>query len=48
MMWQWPTRHMAAIDLALIAQQGADGVLRKRHARQTDFRTGRKHGTGDH
>jgi hypothetical protein len=36
------------IDLALIHQQGADGVLRKHHARKTDFRTGRKHGIGDH
>ncbi len=29
------------VDLALIQQQGADGVLRKHHARQTDFRKGR-------
>lgn len=36
------------IDLALIQQQAADGVLRKHHARKTDFRTGRKHGIGDH
>lgn len=36
------------IDLALIQQQQADGVLRKHHARKTDFRTGRKHGVGDH
>lgn len=36
------------VDLALIQQQGADGVLRKHHARHTDFRTGRKHGIGDH
>lgn len=36
------------VDLALIQQQGADGVLRKHHARKTDFRTGRKHGIGDH
>ena len=36
------------IDLALIQQQQADGVLRKHHARKTDFRTGRKHGIGDH
>lgn len=36
------------IDLTLIQQQGADGVLRKHHARKTDFRTGRKHGIGDH
>ena len=36
------------VDLALIQQQGADGVLRKHHARHTDFRTGKKHGVGDH
>lgn len=36
------------IDLMLIQQQGADGVLRKHHARKTDFRTGRKQGIGDH
>lgn len=36
------------IDLALIQQQAADGILRKHHARKTDFRTGRKHGIGDH
>lgn len=36
------------IDLALIQQQQADGILRKHHARKTDFRTGRKHGVGDH
>ena len=36
------------VDLALIQQQGADGMLRKHHARKTDFRTGRKHGIGDH
>jgi uncharacterized MnhB-related membrane protein len=36
------------IDLVLIQQQGADGVLRKHHARKTDFRIGRKHGIGDH
>ena len=36
------------VDLALIQQQGADGVLRKHHARQTDFRKGRKNGIGDH
>ncbi|BDM78126.1 hypothetical protein AM10699_09960 [Acaryochloris marina MBIC10699] len=28
------------VDLALIQQQGADGVLRKHHARHTDFRKG--------
>lgn len=36
------------VDLALIQQQGADGVLRKHHARGTDFRKGKKHGVGDH
>lgn len=36
------------VDLALIKQQGADGVLRKHHARKTDFRKGRKNGIGDH
>lgn len=36
------------VDLALIQQQGADGVLRKHHARKTNFRTGRKNGIGDH
>ena len=36
------------VDLALIQQQGADGVLRKHHARRTDFRQGRKNGIGDH
>ncbi|QUY46096.1 IS4 family transposase (plasmid) [Acaryochloris marina S15] len=36
------------VDLALIQQQGADGVLRKHHARHTDFRKGRKNGIGDH
>ena len=36
------------VDLALIQQQGADGVLRKHHARKTDFRQGRKNGIGDH
>jgi hypothetical protein len=36
------------VDLALIQQQGADGVLRKHHARYTDFRKGKKHGIGDH
>lgn len=36
------------VDLALIQQQRADGMLRKHHARKTDFRTGRKHGIGDH
>ncbi len=36
------------VDLALIQQQGADGVLRKHHARHIDFRKGHKHGIGDH
>ncbi len=36
------------VDLALIQQRGADGVLRKHHARHTDFRRGRQHGIGDH
>jgi Transposase DDE domain len=36
------------VDLALIQQQGADGVLRKHHARRTDFRTGRKNASRDH
>ena len=36
------------VDLALIQQQGADGVLRKHHARRTDFRKGCKNGIGDH
>jgi hypothetical protein len=36
------------VDLALIQQQGADGVLRKHHARRTDFRTGKRNAAGDH
>lgn len=36
------------VDLALIQQQGCDGMLRKQHARKTDFRKGKKHGIGDH
>ncbi|PZD75079.1 hypothetical protein C1752_00206 [Acaryochloris thomasi RCC1774] len=36
------------VDLALIQQKGADGVLRKHHARKTDFRKGNKNGIGDH
>jgi len=36
------------VDLALIKQQQADGLLRKHYARKTDFRTGRKHGPKDH
>jgi hypothetical protein len=35
-------------DLALVQQQGADGVFRKHHARRTDFRRGSKQGIGDH
>lgn len=36
------------VDLATIQQQAADGVLRKHHARKTDFRKGSKNGIGDH
>jgi len=36
------------VDLALVQQQGADGVFRKHQARRTDFRRGRKQGIGDH
>jgi len=36
------------VDLALIKQQKADGVLRKHYARKTDFRKGYKHGHKDH
>ncbi len=36
------------VDLALIQQQGADGVLRKHHARKCDFRKGHKNAIGDH
>lgn len=36
------------IDLALVRSQGADGVFRKHHARQCDFRRGKKLGIGDH
>jgi hypothetical protein len=36
------------VDLALVQQQGADGVFRKHHARHTDFRRGQKLGIGDH
>lgn len=36
------------MDLALVQQQGADAVFRKHHARQTDFRRGKKLGIGDH
>lgn len=35
-------------DLALVRQQGADGVFRKHHARNTDFRRGQKLGIADH
>ena len=40
--------HGRYVDLALIQQQGADGLIRKHHARKTDFRTGKKNGIGDH
>jgi hypothetical protein len=36
------------VDLALVKQQGADGVFRKHHARKSDFRRGKKLGIGDH
>lgn len=36
------------VDLALVQKQGADGVFRKHHARDTDFRRGKKLGIGDH
>ena len=36
------------VDLALVQQQGADAVFRKHHARQSDFRRGKKLGIGDH
>ena len=36
------------VDLALVQQQGADGVFRKHQARRTDFRRSRKQGIGDH
>lgn len=36
------------MDLAWVQQQGADAVFRKHHARQTDFRRGKKLGIGDH
>ena len=36
------------VDLALVQQQGADAVFRKHHARQSDFRQGKKLGIGDH
>jgi hypothetical protein len=34
------------VDLALVQRQGADGVFRKHHARNTDFRQGQKLGIG--
>ena len=40
--------HGSYVDLALIQQQGADGMIRKHHARKTDFRTGKKNGIDDH
>ncbi len=30
--------HGSYVDLALIRQQAADGMIRKHHARKTDFR----------
>ena len=36
------------VDLAWVQHQGADAVFRKHHARQTDFRRGKKLGIGDH
>jgi len=36
------------VDLAWVQRQGADAVFRKHHARQTDFRRGKKTGIGDH
>ena len=36
------------VDLALIGCANADGVFRKHHARQCDFRKGKKLGIGDH
>lgn len=32
------------VDLAMVRKQGADGVFRKHHARDTDFRRGKKLG----
>ena len=40
--------HGSYVDLAMIQQQKADGMLRKHPARKTDFRTGKKNGIGDH
>ncbi len=36
------------VDLALVRSANADAVFRKHHARQCDFRTGKKLGIGDH
>jgi Transposase DDE domain/Insertion element 4 transposase N-terminal len=36
------------VDLALVQQAGADGVFRKHHARQVDFRRGKQSGPRDH
>jgi hypothetical protein len=36
------------VDLALVRLRGADAVFRKHHARQCDFRRGKKLGIGDH
>lgn len=36
------------VDLALVRSNGADAVFRKHHARQCDFRRGKKLGIGDH
>jgi hypothetical protein len=40
--------HGSYVDLALVQQQGCDGMLRKHQARKTDFRKSKKHGIGDH
>jgi hypothetical protein len=36
------------VDLALVQQSGADAVFRKHHARDYDFRRGKRLGSGDH
>jgi hypothetical protein len=36
------------VDLALVRRAKADAVFRKHHARQCDFRRGKKLGIGDH
>jgi hypothetical protein len=36
------------VDLALVQQQGGDGVFRKHHARKSDFRQGQRLGKDDH